>query len=107
MRLDKKTFYILTYNKLLFIVTNHQLDPDPSTLEQYLKGVSHCLTLGQEHEARHSCCPESEGDVVNLKLALNFLIQAHEVIATELNSGCAWKSSEVLFIKMNLIILSW
>lgn len=89
MRLKKKSFYILTNNKLLFIVTNHQLDPDPSALKQYLKGVSHRLTLGQEHESRHPCCPESEGDVVNLQLALNLSVQAHEVIATEFNSGCA------------------
>ena len=71
-------------------MTYHQLDPNPPALQLYLQSVGDRLALGQEHQTSHPCCPESDRDVVNLQLALNFLVQAHEVVATELNSGCTY-----------------
>ena len=78
---------MLTNNKLLLIVTNHELDPDPPALQLNLHSVSDLLAFGQEHQACHLCCPESEGDVMNLQPALNTPVQAHKVVATELDGG--------------------
>ena len=78
---------MLTNNKLLLIVTDHELDPDPPALQLNLQSVSNLLAFGQKHQACHLCCPESEGDVMNLQPALNTPVQTHKVVATELDGG--------------------
>ena len=100
------SFWILTYNQLLFIVTNHQLDPDSPALQEDLQCVSYGLALSQKHQTRHFCCPKPDWDVMNLDFALSFLIQTHVVAATELNSGCTWNSdAKMLFY--TLLLYFW